>query len=125
MPGEAHDRFAEAARFHGHICPGLALGYRAAGIALERLRSGRAEGGPQGRLERLRPPRLPVDIDVDEEAFGRRGRLVVAEQADLVAHRGGADPGDPQPGADNVREGEFAEILVVRYDQRDQVPTSS
>ena len=43
MPGEAHDRFAEAARFHGHICPGLALGYRAAGIALERLRSGRAE----------------------------------------------------------------------------------
>ena len=42
-PGEAHDRFAEAARFHGHICPGLALGYRAAGIALEQLRSGRAE----------------------------------------------------------------------------------
>ncbi len=38
-----HGRFAEAARFHGHICPGLALGYRAAEIALERLRSGRSE----------------------------------------------------------------------------------
>ena len=36
-------RFAEAAKFHGHICPGLALGYRAAEIALERLRSGRSE----------------------------------------------------------------------------------
>ena len=38
-----HGRFAEAAKFHGHICPGLALGYRAAEIALERLRSGRSE----------------------------------------------------------------------------------
>ncbi len=43
MPAERHDRFAEAVRFHGHICPGLALGYRAAEVALERLRSGRAE----------------------------------------------------------------------------------
>ena len=34
---------AEAAAFHGHVCPGLALGYRAAETALERLRSGRAE----------------------------------------------------------------------------------
>lgn len=42
-PGEAHDRFAEAAAFHGHICPGLATGYRAAEIALARLRSGRSE----------------------------------------------------------------------------------
>ena len=42
-PADSHDRFAEAARFHGHICPGLALGYRAAEVALERLRSGRAE----------------------------------------------------------------------------------
>ncbi|MCE5338135.1 MAG: FmdE family protein [Methanomicrobiaceae archaeon] len=42
-PGEAHGRFAEAAAFHGHVCPGLALGYRAAETALERLRSGRAE----------------------------------------------------------------------------------
>ena len=41
--GEAHDRFAEAAAFHGHICPGLATGYRAAEVALERLRSGRSE----------------------------------------------------------------------------------
>ncbi|MDD2473736.1 MULTISPECIES: FmdE family protein [unclassified Methanoculleus] len=42
-PGEAHSRFAEAAAFHGHVCPGLALGYRAAEIALDRLRSGRSE----------------------------------------------------------------------------------
>ncbi|KDE56006.1 FmdE family protein [Methanoculleus sp. MH98A] len=42
-PGEAHDRFAEAAVFHGHVCPGLATGYRAAGVALARLRSGRSE----------------------------------------------------------------------------------
>lgn len=43
MPADRHDRFTEAVRFHGHICPGLALGYRAAEAALERLRSGRAE----------------------------------------------------------------------------------
>lgn len=42
-PGEARDRFAEAAAFHGHVCPGLAMGYRAAEIALERLCSGRSE----------------------------------------------------------------------------------
>ncbi|NLB00497.1 MAG: formylmethanofuran dehydrogenase [Methanomicrobiales archaeon] len=42
-PEKAHDRFAEAAVFHGHICPGLATGYRAAEIALARLRSGRSE----------------------------------------------------------------------------------
>ncbi|MDD4568349.1 MAG: FmdE family protein [Methanoculleus chikugoensis] len=42
-PGEAHGRFAEAAAFHGHICPGLATGYRAAEVALARLRSGRSE----------------------------------------------------------------------------------
>jgi len=42
-PGEGHGRFAEAAAFHGHVCPGLALGYRAAETALEQLRSGRAE----------------------------------------------------------------------------------
>ena len=42
-PGEADDRFAEAVAFHGHICPGLATGYRAAEIALARLRSGRSE----------------------------------------------------------------------------------
>lgn len=42
-PGEAHDRFAEAVAFHGHVCPGLATGYRAAEIALSRLCSGRSE----------------------------------------------------------------------------------
>ena len=40
--GEAHARFADVVRFHGHVCPGLALGYRAAETALERLSSGRA-----------------------------------------------------------------------------------
>lgn len=42
-PGESHDRFTEAAIFHGHICPGLAMGYRAAEIALAQIRSGRSE----------------------------------------------------------------------------------
>lgn len=31
--------FSDAVKFHGHTCPGLALGYRAALIALEELRS--------------------------------------------------------------------------------------
>jgi len=35
--------YSDAVRFHGHTCPGLALGYRAAVIALEKLRSGPAE----------------------------------------------------------------------------------
>jgi formylmethanofuran dehydrogenase subunit E len=34
---------AEVIRFHGHMCPGLAIGYRAAKIAMERLGSWRAE----------------------------------------------------------------------------------
>lgn len=42
-PGEARDRFAEAIAFHGHVCPGLATGYRAAEVALARLCSGRSE----------------------------------------------------------------------------------
>ncbi len=29
--------FAEAVDFHGHLCPGLTIGYRAANIAMERL----------------------------------------------------------------------------------------
>jgi formylmethanofuran dehydrogenase subunit E len=35
--------FNEAVAFHGHACPGLALGYRAAGYALQHLRAGRSE----------------------------------------------------------------------------------
>jgi formylmethanofuran dehydrogenase subunit E len=35
--------FEEAADFHGHVCPGLAIGYRAAEVALEELFSGRSE----------------------------------------------------------------------------------
>jgi len=34
---------AEAIRFHGHLCPGLAIGYRAAKVAMERLGAKRAE----------------------------------------------------------------------------------
>ncbi len=35
--------FRKCAEFHGHICPGLSIGYRAAKVALERLREERAE----------------------------------------------------------------------------------
>ena len=35
--------FNEAVAFHGHACPGLALGYRAAGYALQHLRADRSE----------------------------------------------------------------------------------
>jgi len=34
---------AEAIRFHGHLCPGLAIGYRASKVAMERLGAKRAE----------------------------------------------------------------------------------
>lgn len=35
--------FEEAAEFHGHTCPGLAIGYRVAEIALDELLTGRSE----------------------------------------------------------------------------------
>lgn len=35
--------FDETVAFHGHACPGLALGYRVAQAAMQRLRSGRPE----------------------------------------------------------------------------------
>jgi len=35
--------FNEAVAFHGHTCPGLALGYRATEYALQYLRAGRSE----------------------------------------------------------------------------------
>ena len=35
--------FNEAVAFHGHACPGLALGYRTAGYALQHLRAGHSE----------------------------------------------------------------------------------
>ncbi|MDZ7762540.1 MAG: FmdE family protein [Desulfovermiculus sp.] len=35
--------FMRCAEFHGHICPGLSIGYRAAKTALERLQSQRSE----------------------------------------------------------------------------------
>ena len=34
--------WAKVARFHGHVCPGLAIGYRAAKAALRRLGGGRS-----------------------------------------------------------------------------------
>jgi len=34
--------FSEVTRFHGHVCPGTAIGYRAGEIALKKLRSSRA-----------------------------------------------------------------------------------
>lgn len=36
-------RWEEAVKFHGHVCPGLALGVRAAEITLDRLKVARAE----------------------------------------------------------------------------------
>lgn len=36
-------RLKEAVRFHGHLCPGLLIGYRAALLGLERLGGARAE----------------------------------------------------------------------------------
>jgi formylmethanofuran dehydrogenase subunit E len=35
--------YNEAVAFHGHTCPGLALGYRAVECALQHLRTGRSE----------------------------------------------------------------------------------
>jgi formylmethanofuran dehydrogenase subunit E len=35
--------FNEAVAFHGHSCPGLALGYRAAEFALQQFRTGRSD----------------------------------------------------------------------------------
>jgi len=44
IPGR--DDFQRCAAFHGHICPGLAIGYRAARLAMERLQESRANVGP-------------------------------------------------------------------------------
>src|SRR5512145_1306796 len=35
--------YNEAVAFHGHACPGLALGYRAAEYAMDSLRAGRPD----------------------------------------------------------------------------------
>jgi len=35
-------RFEEVSRFHGHVCPGLAMGYRVSEVALVRLAADRA-----------------------------------------------------------------------------------
>lgn len=40
MKGE---EFQRCAQFHGHVCPGLSVGFRAAKVAMERLKEGRAE----------------------------------------------------------------------------------
>lgn len=38
----SREDFKKCADFHGHVCPGLALGYRAAKAGLDRLKTGRA-----------------------------------------------------------------------------------
>jgi len=43
MPMNAHPDLQRAVIFHGHFCPGLAIGYRAAQIAMDALRTDRAE----------------------------------------------------------------------------------
>ena len=35
--------FEEAAKFHGHICPGLAIGYQVSALALDKLKSSKSE----------------------------------------------------------------------------------
>jgi formylmethanofuran dehydrogenase subunit E len=37
------EEFKRCESFHGHVCPGLSIGFRAANIAMERLRAMRAE----------------------------------------------------------------------------------
>ncbi|MBZ4660099.1 MAG: fwdE [Desulfacinum sp.] len=39
----ASDEFRRCVAFHGHVCPGLSMGYRAAKVAMERLKETRAE----------------------------------------------------------------------------------
>jgi formylmethanofuran dehydrogenase subunit E len=38
----ASEDFQECVDFHGHLCPGLSLGYRASQAGMERLESERA-----------------------------------------------------------------------------------
>ncbi|MCX6690212.1 MAG: FmdE family protein [Methanoregula sp.] len=40
---QSNKSYNEAVAFHGHACPGLAIGYRAAEYALQHLRAGRSE----------------------------------------------------------------------------------
>jgi formylmethanofuran dehydrogenase subunit E len=37
------EEFQRCAQFHGHVCPGLSVGFRAAKVAMERLKEARAE----------------------------------------------------------------------------------
>jgi formylmethanofuran dehydrogenase subunit E len=43
MNGPSNDDLREAIQFHGHLCPGLALGFRVAKAALRELKSERPE----------------------------------------------------------------------------------
>ena len=52
------------------------------------------------RPERRWTARQAVDIDVDEKALGGGLSLVIAEQADLVAHRRSAELRHAQAGRD-------------------------
>jgi formylmethanofuran dehydrogenase subunit E len=43
LPDDLPDDFREAVRFHGHLCPGLAIGYVAAKVAVQLLGIGTSE----------------------------------------------------------------------------------
>lgn len=38
-----NEKFMEIVKFHGHVCPGIAIGYRAAEIAMDKLSSNKSE----------------------------------------------------------------------------------
>lgn len=38
-----NEDFVKCVNFHGHICPGLSIGYKAAKVAMEKLEEGRAD----------------------------------------------------------------------------------
>src|ERR1035437_5961866 len=57
-----------------------------------------------------------VAADVNEVPLRRSGGLVVAEDADLEAHAGGAEMRDAQAAMDGVRKRDRAEILAARLD---------
>ncbi len=59
---------------------------------------------------------------MDEEALGRRLPLVIPEQADLVAHRGRAEPRDAQARRDEIGKGHLAEIAAAGLDHEPDLP---
>src|SRR5690242_272111 len=64
------------------------------------------EGGPDAVRDGAGALARALDEDVDEVALGARQLVLVAEQADLVAHAGRAEVADPQAAVDQVGEGQ-------------------